>query len=261
MKSNLLTLLTLFCSFTLISQSQPLYIESFKTLAIQEMERTGIPASITLAQGILESAWGKGVLARSSNNHFGIKCKSDWLGSTFYLEDDDFNAEGKLIQSCFRGYETVEASYIDHSDFLVNNKRYALLFALNPTDYVGWARGLQTCGYATDPQYAEKLIRKIEEYALFQYDLNQESETFVMEAPSYELPDFSQEALIEVQTEEDVAITESTKDAIGTATDLIVENEVTEIEIPVDPQAEVPESPQRRMTMHSNFGLVAVGKK
>ena len=244
MKSKLLPLLLLLCSFSAFSQSQPLYIESFKTLAIQEMERTGIPASITLAQGILESAWGKGVLARSSNNHFGIKCKSDWLGTSVYLEDDDYNADGELIQSCFRGYETVEASYIDHSNFLINNKRYAPLFELAPTDYKGWAKGLQSCGYATDPKYAEKLVKRIEDYELYQYDQEQEPALMVMEAPAYEIPDFSQQPLEEVTPEE--------------GTDEAVTQEVISEAKDGDETLEAVKQPHRRMTMHGNFGLVSV---
>ncbi len=167
------SLLFCLCSFTLASahQSQAIldYVEQYKNLAISEMHRSGIPASITLAQGILESTYGIGELAVKSNNHFGIKCKSEWQGNVYHKEDDDF-INGKLIKSCFRAYQTAEESYIDHSNFLRNSMRYATLFRLDRSDYKGWAKGLQGCGYATDPTYANKLIGTIERYQLHQYD-------------------------------------------------------------------------------------------
>lgn len=138
------------------------YIENYKELAMREMERTNIPASITLAQGILESGDGNSRLARKGNNHFGIKCH-DWKGKTIREDDDEKN-------ECFRKYKSVEQSYRDHSDFLVNRSRYADLFKLSPTDYKGWAKGLKKAGYATNPIYAEKLIKLIEENELYKYD-------------------------------------------------------------------------------------------
>lgn len=140
------------------------YIEAYKDLAISEMKRTGVPASITLAQGIIESDYGRSTLAREANNHFGIKCHGNWSGATITHDDDRRN-------ECFRKYKHAEDSYRDHSDFLVNGQRYASLFDLSPTDYKGWAKGLKKAGYATNPDYANMLIRKIEESGLHQYDL------------------------------------------------------------------------------------------
>ena len=140
------------------------YINTWKDLAIKEMQRTGVPASITLAQGIHESMAGKSPLARKSNNHFGIKCKSNWQGDKVY-HDDDKRGE------CFRSYPSAEQSYIDHSDFLRNSSRYAFLFNLPPTDYKEWAHGLKKAGYATNVRYAQILIKLIEDYNLNQYTL------------------------------------------------------------------------------------------
>lgn len=145
------------------------FIDQKSRIAVEEMYRTGIPASITIAQSIIESSWGNGELAINSNNYFGIKCKKDWQGNTYYIEDDDYE-NGKLIKSCFRAYGSIEESFRDHSDFLINNPRYAALFELEMTDYKGWAWGLQKAGYATDKRYAKKLIAKIEEYRLYEYD-------------------------------------------------------------------------------------------
>lgn len=138
------------------------YIEMYKDDAIREMHRSGVPASITLAQGILESGDGNSPLARYANNHFGIKCHSDWKGPTF-IQDDDEKDE------CFRKYKKVLDSYRDHSDFLMK-KRYAFLFDLKITDYKGWAKGLKKAGYATNPKYPDLLIRIIEANNLDQYD-------------------------------------------------------------------------------------------
>lgn len=139
------------------------YIEKYAPLAIDEMERSGVPASIKLAQAVLESADGTSSLARKSNNHFGIKCH-DWTGKTVN-HDDDRNNE------CFRSYSTIEDSYRDHSDFLSTRTRYAFLFEIDPMDYKAWARGLKQAGYATSPEYANALIKIIEEYGLHKYDL------------------------------------------------------------------------------------------
>jgi Mannosyl-glycoprotein endo-beta-N-acetylglucosaminidase/LysM domain len=133
------------------------YIHTYKDLAVSEMLRTGVPASITLAQGIHESGAGIGKLALMSNNHFGIKCKSNWTGETVKHNDD---AKGE----CFRKYETVEESFKDHSDFLKSSQRYSSLFSLDPTDYEGWSKGLKNAGYATNPKYPQVLIKLIEVY-------------------------------------------------------------------------------------------------
>ncbi|MDR1172957.1 MAG: glucosaminidase domain-containing protein [Bacteroidales bacterium] len=138
------------------------YINTYKYLAISEMERSGIPASITLAQGILESANGNSRLAVVANNHFGIKCH-DWKGKEIYHDD---NEKGE----CFRHYKTAKESYLDHTDFLMNRSRYAFLFGYKSTDYKNWAKGLRKAGYATDPKYPQRLIDLIERYNLQQYD-------------------------------------------------------------------------------------------
>lgn len=138
------------------------YIYQYKDLAITEMQRTGVPASIKLAQGILETMAGTSDLVLRSNNHFGIKCKSTWTGETVKHNDDERG-------ECFRKYPTSEQSYKDHSDFLKANQRYAFLFQLDPTDYSGWAWGLKKAGYATNPRYAMALIKTIEDYGLQEY--------------------------------------------------------------------------------------------
>lgn len=146
-----------------------LYIEKYKDIAMEHHKAMGIPASIKLAQGLLESQYGQSTLAREANNHFGIKCKSDWDGGSYLKEDDDYNEEGQLIKSCFRSYNTAEASFQDHSIFLKSNRRYAALFTFG-NDYKKWARGLQEAGYATAPDYANRLIQIIEDLELYQYD-------------------------------------------------------------------------------------------
>jgi hypothetical protein len=148
-------------SFSQISRSE--YIQTYQVLAIEEMNRSGIPASITMAQGCLESANGNSELSRKSNNHFGIKCKSSWKGKRVYYDDD---AKGE----CFRKYKSVENSYIDHTNFLLNNQRYGSLFSLKSTDYKGWARGLKKAGYATARTYADQLIKIIEDNKLHRLD-------------------------------------------------------------------------------------------
>ncbi len=143
-----------------ITRSQ--YIDSWKDEAMYQMSAHGIPASITLAQGILESRDGNSRLAKEGNNHFGIKCHSDWTGDRIYADDDAKN-------ECFRKYKNARESFDDHSDFL-KKQRYASLFELEIDDYKGWARGLKSCGYATSPEYAQSLIRIIEENHLEQFD-------------------------------------------------------------------------------------------
>ncbi len=149
------------------------YIQRFKDIAIAEMQRTGIPASIKLAQGILESGSGRSELAVNANNHFGIKCSGNWDGKSYHKKDDDRDAQGNLIESCFRKYEQPEQSFIDHSEFIRDPRkaaRYGFLFNLPPTDYRAWARGLQAAGYATSPTYADRLIELIENLRLYEYD-------------------------------------------------------------------------------------------
>ncbi|MGD9928612.1 MAG: glucosaminidase domain-containing protein [Mangrovibacterium sp.] len=139
------------------------YIKTYRKLAISEMQRTGIPASIKLAQACLESGNGNSQLSLKSNNHFGIKCKNDWKGKRVYHDDDHRN-------ECFRRYGSVEESFIDHSNFLTANPRYGELFTLDITDYKGWAHGLKKAGYATNPNYPALLIKIIEENKLYLYD-------------------------------------------------------------------------------------------
>ena len=139
------------------------YIATYKEEAVRQMHKYGIPASITLAQGLLESGAGQSTLARKSNNHFGIKCGGDWTGKTVSHDDD---ARGE----CCRAYKHPQQSYEDHSKFLVGRPRYASLFKLDITDYKGWARGLKKAGYATNPRYAYQLIDIIERYDLYKYD-------------------------------------------------------------------------------------------
>ncbi|MFC0518512.1 glucosaminidase domain-containing protein [Mucilaginibacter angelicae] len=138
------------------------YIERFKAIAIQEMNQYGIPASITLGQGLFESGAGSSDLAKYANNHFGIKCTSDWTGKSYYKDDDNVN-------DCFRVYDNPEDSFRDHSNFL-KRKNYAKLFELDKNDYQGWAYGLKKAGYATNPNYPQLLINIIEKYNLAQYD-------------------------------------------------------------------------------------------
>lgn len=139
------------------------YIAKYSGMAVEQMKKYGIPASITLAQGLLESDAGRSILATKCNNHFGIKCHSDWTGRKMYHDDD-------ARQECFRCYRNADDSFRDHSLFLVNGARYQSLFKLGPTDYKGWAKGLKAAGYATSPTYATKLIELIERYGLDRYD-------------------------------------------------------------------------------------------
>ena len=146
------------------------YIEKYKELAISEMERSGIPASITLAQGIVESNSSNSKLAREACNHFGIKCGTEWSGETYALEDDDYDSQGNLLKSCFRKYKRPEESYLDHTDYLMGKQRYQSLFSLATDDYKGWATGLKAAGYATNPKYADILIKTVEDNKLTEFD-------------------------------------------------------------------------------------------
>ena len=168
MRRSILALILLYPLCTL-AQDAPRpdvlsYIEQYRALAVEEMVRTGVPAAIKLAQGIIETQAGTRELVMRSNNHFGIKCKSSWTGDRVHHDDDE---KGE----CFRKYGTAEDSWRDHSDFLRTQLRYASLFRLDPADYAGWARGLKAAGYATDPTYPERLIRYIESYRLNEHSL------------------------------------------------------------------------------------------
>ena len=166
MKKSIATLLLLFLiPPCLMAQNTAtlIYIDQYKDIAVKEMKRTGIPASITLAQGIIESNSGQSNLALNFKNHFGIKCKSDWKGETTYQDDD-------TKQECFRVYGTAARSFIDHSDFLKTRPNYAPLFELDPVDDSAWAYGLKKAGYATAPDYPRKLLKVIADFELSQYN-------------------------------------------------------------------------------------------
>ncbi len=154
-----------------VRQTREEYVERYKSIAIAHMERYGIPASITMAQGILESDSGNSLLSTSSNNHFGIKCKKSWTGDRVYHDDD---AKGE----CFRAYPSVEASYQDHAVFLDQSPRYDSLFAYPSDDYRSWARGLKAAGYATAPDYAERLVKIIESMKLYLLDKEEGSKIY-----------------------------------------------------------------------------------
>jgi LysM repeat protein len=165
-KTVIILFFSLVCFFESSGQSMTAqeYIQEYKDLAIREMKRMGVPAAITLAQGLLETQNGNSDLLKGSNNHFGIKCKSSWAAETVSHDDD---APGE----CFRKYKSAEDSYRDHSNFLRGNDRYDFLFQLNPADYKAWAYGLSKAGYATNPNYPEILIKKIEDNNLEQYTM------------------------------------------------------------------------------------------
>lgn len=166
-KQLIVTIFLAVFSFLARAQQNPVvleYINTYKELAIAEMQRTGVPASVKLAQGIHETMAGTSNLVIKSNNHFGIKCKSNWTGESVSHDDD---ARGE----CFRKYPSATDSYRDHSDFLKNSQRYASLFLLEPTDYQGWANGLKKAGYATNPRYPSIIIKLIEDYKLQDYTL------------------------------------------------------------------------------------------
>jgi len=188
------------------------YIENYKDIAIREMKRMGVPAAITLAQGILESESGNSSLVKRSNNHFGIKCKSNWTAETVSHDDD-------AVGECFRTYKTADDSYRDHSNFLRAGKHYAFLFNLNPTDYKAWSYGLKKAGYATNPRYPNILIKNIEKYNLQQY-----SDAGAADVPKFESDKYKDDPIVvekkEVQNDPSKvadananAITETSPDA------------------------------------------------
>ncbi len=165
---------TMFAQYTTVAQ----YVQQYKDIAMREMKRMGVPAAISLAQGILETENGNSDLVKKSNNHFGIKCKGTWTAETVSHDDD---APGE----CFRAYKDAEESYRDHSNFLRGSDRYAFLFKLAPTDYKGWAYGLRKAGYATNPHYPEILIKNIEDNNLEQYTLEASGQVPVFDASKY----------------------------------------------------------------------------
>lgn len=174
-------------------QNVEAYIRQYSSIAVEEMQRTGIPASITLAQGIIESNAGQSPLATKANNHFGIKCHVEWNGPSFTYDDDRKN-------ECFRKYDSSINSYKDHSDFLQSRPRYAVLFTYDAKDYKSWAKGLKACGYATNPQYANILIKCIDDYDLHQWDLteNERSKWFASLNKSDSTPDIKADGNPEV---------------------------------------------------------------
>jgi len=147
-----------------MSANGVIYVNTYKVIAMAEMQRSGIPAAIILAQGLHETEAGTSELVKQSNNHFGIKCKDDWKGQVVYHDDDS-------RQECFRSYASAADSYRDHSEFLRRSNRYAFLFDMDPTDYEGWAYGLRKAGYATNIRYSQILIKLIKDYNLQQYSL------------------------------------------------------------------------------------------
>lgn len=164
-KTYIMTLVLAVGGTTVLAQNPTTqaYVAQYKNIAQEEMRRTGVPASITLAQAIVESQSGTSPLVKRSNNHFGIKCKPEWTGPRTYHDDDERG-------ECFRVYEEATASFRDHSDFLRTRAHYAFLFSLDPTDYRAWSHGLKKAGYATAPTYPAKLIKVIEDYQLYTYD-------------------------------------------------------------------------------------------
>ncbi|MCH2046829.1 MAG: glucosaminidase domain-containing protein [Saprospiraceae bacterium] len=151
------------------------YIHKYLPVAVREMHRSGIPASITLAQGLLESRYGTSKLAREAHNHFGIKCGKNWEGDKFCAPTHEWNPKTQSMikqLGCFRWYASAEESFRNHSDFLMHRDRYAFLFQYSQTNYEAWAKGLQKAGYATDPKYAVKLLSLIQQYQLGQYDID-----------------------------------------------------------------------------------------
>jgi LysM repeat protein len=174
------------------------YVATYKDIAIREMKRMGIPAAISLAQGLLETENGNSDLVKKSNNHFGIKCKSSWNAETVSHDDD---ASGE----CFRAYKSAEDSYRDHSNFLRGNSRYDFLFKLDPRDYKGWAYGLRKAGYATNPHYPEILIKNIEDNNLQQYTLEAVDEVPVFDASKYkDDPEEKDNPVVEESTSQNV---------------------------------------------------------
>ncbi len=183
---QLLSCLLILCAATTAhaqmkwNQLYQTYIDQYKDLAIEEMLKYHIPASITLAQGLFESSAGRSDLSTRGNNHFGIKCHG-WTGRSMSKDDD-------AVGECFRVYENARESFEDHSKFLAKNTRYARLFQLDQTDYRGWANGLKACGYATNPNYARKLIDLIELYKLWQYDKAHNYDKFMAERSGNDRP-------------------------------------------------------------------------
>lgn len=198
----ILTVITHQVLFAQINPRVTAYIEQYKELAMQEMIRTGVPASIKLAQGILESQFGESELAIKANNHFGIKCKTEWTGGRIFKDDDAKN-------ECFRAYDDVNASFQDHSNFLRTRPHYSFLFQLDPADYQAWAHGLKKAGYATLPSYPQRLIKVIEDYNLQTYTLLALSRKPQTEYAKIEAPVIENKNETSVAIEEEVSVDSS----------------------------------------------------
>lgn len=246
MKTKFTILITFYLLLTTISvYAQKLdtaavvsYIKLYKDIAVSEMNRTGIPASITLAQGIHESGWGKSFLAQNTNNHFGIKCKKEWTGKTFKYTDDAPN-------ECFRVYDNVEDSYKDHSDFLKSRPWYASLFLLDKNDYKGWAYGLKKAGYATNPAYPQILIKMIDDFQLAAFDKGQ--------IPSYLSP-LQKTIVVEKDEDEEYNVTDSMQ--VDVQKTVIIEKQ-KEVYVPTN-TVSVPQTQQPVTTKKVNKNISKV---
>lgn len=197
------------------------YIQKYNGLAVKHMEKYKIPASITLAQGILESGAGRSSFVKETNNHFGIKCHNDWKGNRKYKADDGPN-------DCFRSYKKAEDSFDDHSKFLAERARYSELFKLKIHDYKAWARGLQKCGYATDKAYANKLIKLIEDYKLYEYDQKVKKGAKPVENIILNRQPYKDHGLVYIIAEDNDSFDRIAKDLKFKIKDLIKYNEVPE---------------------------------
>lgn len=193
-----------------ISSAEQRYIDLYSQMAIEEMHRSGVPASITLAQGMIESNYGRSILATNANNHFGIKCH-DWVGESIRMDDDE-------ADECFRKYDSVAQSFYDHSEFLMTRPRYSFLFDLKRTDYEGWAKGLKQAGYATNPQYANMLIAKIEELGLYKFDDVQRTDSVKAEIAEANAIEHSNSNHNNIQTTETEIETETKTEESTTST-------------------------------------------
>lgn len=221
------------------------YIRLYKDIAIEEMKRSGIPASITLGQGIHESSFGTSYLAQNTNNHFGIKCKETWTGKTFKYTDDAPN-------ECFRVYDNVTQSYKDHTDFLTGRSRYAALFMLDKNDYKGWAMGLKKAGYATNPKYADILIKTIEDYQLYLFDRN--------ENPNYILPK-QNKPIVETDDGENYNVMDSLEVENNNLIPQTVSTKpVTEVKVPVLPKPDFTKPVNKKITKVNNVNSVKLNK-
>ena len=201
------------------------YVATYHSLAIDEMLRTGVPAAITLAQGILESQYGESDLCKQSNNHFGIKCKNEWIGERVYHDDD-------TKQECFRSYPDAAASYKDHSDFLKNRPYYADLFKLDPADFSGWAYGLKKAGYATEKDYPQRLLKLINDYDLNKYTLlalqqktnGVSNDVAINQTPVIEAPIIAAPKYVQPEEKEEVEIVTKQSSGNKTVTAAAVKN-------------------------------------